>query len=203
MKIKIPNPCHENWEAMTDTEKGKFCKICNREVINFSVLSDSQLLDVFEEHSSKVCGKFNNNQLNRNLHFSFVNLLFTKFAISAVLTVSGIQMLNAQQKTEETLHKKISKYSSEKQLKSDTAQTNLNGRIGAVATLKEGNEPLYYIDGKEVSPNRFRKINPDDIERIDVLKGESAIVIYGKRAKYGAVIVTTKHAPRFKNDTIQ
>ena len=47
---------------------------------------------------------------------------------------------------------------------------------------------------------RLNFINPNDIASIDVLKDASATAIYGSRAAYGVVIVTTKRglvgAPR-------
>jgi len=40
--------------------------------------------------------------------------------------------------------------------------------------------------------NRIADINPDDIEKIEVLKGGSAAAIYGSKATNGVVIITTK-----------
>ena len=40
--------------------------------------------------------------------------------------------------------------------------------------------------------NRIADLNPDDIERIEVLKGGSAAAIYGSKATNGVVIITTK-----------
>src|SRR5690606_9034109 len=48
------------------------------------------------------------------------------------------------------------------------------------------------IDGKETKAEDLSKINPDDIERIDVLKDRGEIKIYGSKAKDGVIIVTTK-----------
>ncbi len=50
--------------------------------------------------------------------------------------------------------------------------------------------PLYIIDGKEAKD--VDAISPNDIESIDVLKGESATKIYGKKGENGVVVVTTK-----------
>ncbi len=53
-------------------------------------------------------------------------------------------------------------------------------------------EPLYIIDGVEVTKNVFGSISPDNISNISVLKGKSATDIYGKRARNGAIIATLK-----------
>ncbi|WP_320019293.1 M56 family metallopeptidase [Labilibaculum manganireducens] len=52
--------------------------------------------------------------------------------------------------------------------------------------------PIYIVDGKKVSAKKANKINPDDIESINVLKGENAIEKYGEKAKNGVVIITSK-----------
>lgn len=53
-------------------------------------------------------------------------------------------------------------------------------------------EALYVIDGKEVSVELAEAINPDRIERVDVLKGEAATQKYGDKAKQGAIEITLK-----------
>lgn len=55
-----------------------------------------------------------------------------------------------------------------------------------------GKDPLYIIDGKEVSKKEFKKLSPDDIATINVYKGKKASEKYGKKAKDGVVEVITK-----------
>lgn len=52
-------------------------------------------------------------------------------------------------------------------------------------------EPLYIVDGVEVPSGGFKKINPDKIESITVLKDASAAT-YGPKAQDGVIIITTK-----------
>lgn len=68
-----------------------------------------------------------------------------------------------------------------------TASINIRG----VATLGEGSNgsPLILIDGVEGS---LSGLNPQDIENISVLKDAAAASIYGSRAPFGIVLVTTK-----------
>ena len=53
-------------------------------------------------------------------------------------------------------------------------------------------KPLYYIDGKKSESKDFKNMSPDDIESISVLKGDTAVEKYGKKAKNGVIEVTTK-----------
>jgi len=52
-------------------------------------------------------------------------------------------------------------------------------------------QPLIIIDGKESSQN-IESINPNDIDRIEVLKDASAIKIYGDKGKNGVVLIERK-----------
>jgi len=51
-------------------------------------------------------------------------------------------------------------------------------------------KPLFIVDGAPVDDISF--LNPQDIERMDVLKDASSAAIYGSRGASGVVIVTTK-----------
>ena len=53
-------------------------------------------------------------------------------------------------------------------------------------------KPLYYIDGKKSESKDFKNMSPDEIESISVLKGDTAVEKYGKKAKNGVIEVTTK-----------
>lgn len=98
MKITIPKPCHENWEAMNPDEKGRFCSVCSKTVLDFTGSSDEEIINSFKNLKEDICGNFNKSQLNRNLHYSYINLVFVKFAVGFILTTGGLVSLNAQQK---------------------------------------------------------------------------------------------------------
>ncbi len=70
------------------------------------------------------------------------------------------------------------------------------GNPGATGSLNirgytsiNGGDPLVLIDGIEGSINR---INPQDVESISVIKDASSAAVYGARAAYGVILVTTK-----------
>ena len=64
--------------------------------------------------------------------------------------------------------------------------------IRGVTSINAETEPLYILDGSEISSNTFVSLNPNDIENITVLKDASSTAIYGSRAANGVVIVTSK-----------
>jgi TonB family protein len=58
--------------------------------------------------------------------------------------------------------------------------------------LDPAKQPLYILDGKELTEGGFKNIDVNTIESIQVLKDASAKSLYGERAKNGVVIVNTK-----------
>lgn len=78
-----------------------------------------------------------------------------------------------------------------------TVSNSGSGRPGASGTLSlrgQGNlnnnaNPYVLVDGVEMS---LSDVNPSDIENISVLKDAAASAIYGARAAYGVIMVTTK-----------
>lgn len=77
-------------------------------------------------------------------------------------------------------------------------------QVRGAGSISAGSEPLYVIDGFPLesvgassngrfgSGNPLDNINPNDIEKIEVLKDAAAAAIYGSRAANGVVIITTK-----------
>lgn len=63
--LKIDNPCNENWTLMTTIEQGKYCSVCSKNLIDFTSLSDATIIGLIEKSNGKVCGRFNEKQLNR------------------------------------------------------------------------------------------------------------------------------------------
>ena len=52
--------------------------------------------------------------------------------------------------------------------------------------------PLFVVDGETVDYEKVKRINPDNISHMEVLKDKAAIEIYGEKAKNGVVIIHTK-----------
>jgi TonB-linked SusC/RagA family outer membrane protein len=82
-------------------------------------------------------------------------------------------------------------------------------RLRGTTSINAGNEPLYIIDGVPVNSqplqsianggqtiNALADLNPNDIEKIEVLKDANATAIYGARGANGVVLVTTKRGDK-------
>lgn len=75
-----------------------------------------------------------------------------------------------------------------------TADFNVRG-AGSI----NGGSALVLIDGVEGDPSM---LNPDDIESVSVLKDAAASAIYGARAPFGVVLITTKNAKEGKPQVV-
>ncbi|PVH26232.1 M56 family metallopeptidase [Sphingobacterium corticibacter] len=60
---------------------------------------------------------------------------------------------------------------------------------------KTGDDPLYVVDGVVMLPKDFKNVNPNNIERIEVLKEGSGTAAYGEKGKNGVLLITTKDGP--------
>ncbi|HQY12993.1 MAG TPA: hypothetical protein PK133_12300, partial [Ferruginibacter sp.] len=58
LHLSIPDPCHENWHHMTPTQQGRYCNACAKEVVDFSMMNDTEVLNYFTRLThEKVCGR--------------------------------------------------------------------------------------------------------------------------------------------------
>jgi TonB-dependent SusC/RagA subfamily outer membrane receptor len=85
---------------------------------------------------------------------------------------------------------------------SDASESGTGGEVGGEIKFNirgigsiNGGEPYVLVDGVEQS---LQNVNPADIESISVLKDASAAAVYGARAAYGVVLVTTKSGKQDK-----
>lgn len=69
--------------------------------------------------------------------------------------------------------------------------------IRGIGTINSSSNPLYVVDG--VVMEDFQFLNPNDIERIEVLKDASSAAIYGARGANGVILVTTKRGLKGEN----
>lgn len=98
LHLNIPEPCHENWQQMTPNEQGRHCMACQKTVVDFTLLSDQEILDHISRASSSVCGRFNKDQLDKvyvqkkpKPHFTFRyawNMITAAFLLTGSTTLA-------------------------------------------------------------------------------------------------------------------
>lgn len=68
VQLTIAQPCSESWAAMTPTATGRHCAACAKTVIDFTHLSDAEILEQLARAGrGGACGRFRAGQLQRPL----------------------------------------------------------------------------------------------------------------------------------------
>lgn len=65
--LSIKNACQQQWSAMSDGQGGKFCMHCTKSVIDFTELSDQEIIQLLSQNTGNVCARVSPEQLNRDL----------------------------------------------------------------------------------------------------------------------------------------
>jgi len=98
--ISIPKPCHEHWNTMTPTEKGRFCDSCAKTVIDFTKMDTSQIQDFIHQNKhNRICGHIRKDQLHA-IHLKIPietfqrQLSFHKLFLLAILVSMGTTLLS-------------------------------------------------------------------------------------------------------------
>jgi len=164
----------------------------NKETLNDVVITGYQVIDKRELSSSVVT--VNAEKLKEGGTVNVANMLQGK--------ISGLSVLN----------------------ETSTVGAAPKIRIRGISSISGNREPLWVVDGvileapvplssEELNSldnvnligNAISSINPEDIDRIDVLKDASATAIYGVRAANGVIVITTKRGeigdPKVKYST--
>jgi hypothetical protein len=63
INISVPTPCHEKWEDFTPATGGRHCSSCDKVVVDFSKMSDSDIIEFFKQRNMGACGRFRPDQL--------------------------------------------------------------------------------------------------------------------------------------------
>jgi CarboxypepD_reg-like domain len=93
LQLSIADPCHENWDNMTQADRGRFCGSCQKQVIDFTNMSDSQLAAFFKKPSNgSVCGRFYGDQLGRDIEIPKKRIPWVKYFFQFALPAFLISM---------------------------------------------------------------------------------------------------------------
>lgn len=108
MNIAINKPCQEDWNKMTPNDKGAFCAICTKDVMDFSKKTVQEIKDFFAKPiNGKVCGRFKEEQLEeisfelfieRFVGFKLTKKVMVIVALTFASWFMGVTELNAQNK---------------------------------------------------------------------------------------------------------
>lgn len=94
-QIHIAKPCSVKKDLMQPTKRGAFCFSCQKEVVDFTVMSDRQLKKFLlkENHG---CGRFTKDQLSKIYQEPAVSSSWWRWAVAACLSLITPAVAHAQ-----------------------------------------------------------------------------------------------------------
>ena len=152
--ISIPKPCSENWDNMSLADKGRYCAVCSKTVIDFTTMSDGEILDIFKKaQDTPVCGHFFETQLNRSLidtryKPSYASSLIKKAAAMIILAQSLAVIALAQQVKKLTL---VTQQPKKKGTTSSSGLLQIKGRVIDGSTNKPVTNLNIQVKGTSLS----------------------------------------------------
>ncbi len=57
-QLRVASPCKASWEAMDGDDRVRFCRECNRNVYNLSVMTETEARRVVAEREGRLCIRF-------------------------------------------------------------------------------------------------------------------------------------------------
>lgn len=184
---------------MTPVEKGKFCGSCQKQVVDFSVMSDRQLAEFFKKPStSSVCGRFMTDQLDRDIEIPRKRVPWLKYFFTIALPAFFLSL-------KASASKKQGEIKVRKAVAADTGRKNIydDVRILGMVTRPQVIRPFIgdTVVATVVKPEEKKKIStvcdkpiqdsPDEI----FLAGEVVEVARSSQKKVSGFIVNERGEP--------
>jgi hypothetical protein len=167
MELHIPKPCLEDWSAMQPAEKGRHCASCQKTVIDFTQMSDAEIVRYMSRAGSSICGRFLPDQLSRKLEDPIApkrsrwpgwQLVFTSVLLTTTSPVRPVRPVR------EVLHQMST--SGQQPVDSLVADTSKPMILGEIA------DPLPAI--VQDTPKQHRVLMGDTVDVSDI-KGDIAV----------------------------
>lgn len=175
-KISIPHPCTQVWGDMQPIPNGRFCGSCQKTVIDFFGMSNTEILDILSS-SSQICGRFTDFQL-LSLNNSVIppkRSFSLKWLSVAAAVISFLSLIKAEAKgvIPKIIHQQsVSLVGKSLSINRDTIYKTLTGKI-----VDAHNEPLPGVTVK-VKDTKLRTttatngefvINVPEVKRITLI----------------------------------
>ncbi len=119
LHLEIPKNCHENWSNMHPNADGSFCNSCQKTVIDFTGMSDNDLVAFFKTNNKNVCGRFSPNQLQRDIKEPAKKINWLRYVIHFTIPALLISLKSTAQLLKSTPQTEIGPINQKK----DVAET--------------------------------------------------------------------------------
>ena len=157
-QINIAHPCHQDWHKMNREQNGRFCLECEKTVIDFTKMSDEDLVKYLTK-SGSICGRFNDEQVeNENVPTEVINHRSSRLKLFSIITFFVAKLLSS--------------HSAKAQ---DSAMTTLvNADQEKANQLKKiyTDSTIFHVTGKVMA---WKKSKPLDYAKVTVKVGNNFV----------------------------
>ncbi|MFT3675311.1 MAG: T9SS type A sorting domain-containing protein [Chitinophagaceae bacterium] len=158
LNLKIENPCTENWDQMMPDEKGRFCLSCTKQVIDFSKMTDQELIRFFKQNrETEVCGQLSAHQLNHDLTASprrrWLLPYFLRATLPAMLLINRAEARQTGERDNTAVVSPVNKAADLKHLRllaPDSAPVVVNGNV-----VDQEGRPVAYASVKVMGTEQY------------------------------------------------
>jgi len=176
--LSIDKPCEQEWTAMSQSDDGRFCNHCSKSVVDFTQLTDTQVIKILEQNSGKLCGRLTQEQLNRTIQIYQPKNTSRLYKILAGIFLFGISknslalnLKNFDKATFSIVDNKLTNTHLSKN-NSDLAKDSLKNVVQGLVIDSETNMPLafasVFIKDKKIRTStdmygKFSLVIPDSL----------------------------------------
>jgi len=140
--LSVSKPCTEVWEQFKPTTTGGFCGSCNKNVIDFTSMSDNELIEVISKSVGKTCGRLRPEQLNRSIIKPQIQNKINGWSMLKIgITSISLLLLNQNALTNPLVKPIVEVIQKEKQSKNKLSKINVSQIITGVV-IDEYGDPL-------------------------------------------------------------
>lgn len=193
--LDIPTPCHQNWDAMSEAEQGRYCQVCAKTVIDFSLMSNEDILQYLNTNTGKVCGRFEKKQLQPHRTLSPKLKVFF-YALCSLFLLLKSENLFAQ-KTEHSIVKDtVMFYKIYGRVEDENRQALIGATlqlfekaslIGRANTDTNGNYSIFPVRKGATASIKvwYAGMNPEEIKDIPVTNKDRKVEIQMEKKYFG------------------
>lgn len=143
-KVRIPEPCHEDWAQMNPEGKGRYCDSCEKVVVDFTNFSSQEIEEHLTKASGQSCGRFKQVQISNPTLEGHTFYRFpvqrVRLFLMAFVAAFGLEILGLNGDTLEA-----STFPSETELIEKGFEYGDSIRVHGKVLSVIDNEPLMYV----------------------------------------------------------
>ena len=179
MNIKIDNPCNENWNEMTLDAQGRFCNQCAKSVIDFTKLTDKEVISLLSKSKEEMCGRLTSTQLKTPyIHFpepKESRIPYSKIAANVFLVASALSAQSCttpengtgteiHRSVNDTIHEKLGKVEISK-VSTEAREVIMHSEISGTILSPHDSFPIINAKVEFISIYRVYTAHTDSLGR--------------------------------------